>query len=78
MIPSAVQEWLGLRSGDMVRYRMTKGAIVIDKAPLAETADPFVTFSEWSGEADEKAYGRLDKRAARAVAQRVKGYLGAG
>jgi hypothetical protein len=31
---------------------------MIDKAP-AEADDPFAAFSEWSSEADEKAYAEL-------------------
>ena len=31
---------------------------LIDKAP-AEADDPFAAFTEWSSEADEKAYGKL-------------------
>jgi hypothetical protein len=32
---------------------------MLDKAPVNEADDPFATFSEWSNEADEKAYGDL-------------------
>jgi heme-degrading monooxygenase HmoA len=29
------------------------------KNPTAESSEPFATFSEWSSEADEKAYAKL-------------------
>ena len=45
--------------GDTLRYRMTEEGILLDKAPANEADDPFATFSEWSNEADEKAYGGL-------------------
>jgi hypothetical protein len=37
--------------------RATEG-IIVDKAP-ADTGGPFAVFSEWSSEADEKAYRKL-------------------
>ena len=59
MIPRAVREQLGLQAGDRLRYRLTAGGVLIDKAPASEADDPFAAFSEWSSEADEKAYARL-------------------
>jgi antitoxin PrlF len=59
VIPRAVREQLGLRPGDMLRYRLTGGGVLIDKAPANEADDPFATFTEWSSEADEKAYADL-------------------
>jgi antitoxin PrlF len=59
VIPREVRERLGLKPGDTLRYRMTEEGILLDKAPTAEVDDPFATFSEWSNEADEKAYGSL-------------------
>jgi antitoxin PrlF len=38
---------------------VTDGGIMLDKAPANETDDPFAAFSEWSSDADEKAYGSL-------------------
>jgi hypothetical protein len=38
---------------------MTDAGVLLDKAPANEADDPFATFSEWSNEADEKAYGSL-------------------
>ena len=58
VIPREVREALGLRPGDSLRYRVTKRGVLIDKAPT-DLDDPFASFSEWSGEADEKAYADL-------------------
>lgn len=59
VLPRAVREALAIRPGDSVRYRMTDGGVVIDKAPPAESDDPFATFSEWAGAHDDEAYGDL-------------------
>ncbi len=57
--PREVRERLRLKPGDTLRHRMTKDGVLFDKAPANEADDPFATFSEWSHEADEKAYGDL-------------------
>ncbi len=44
---------------EMPRYRMTDEGVLLDKTPANEADDPFATFSEWSNDADEKAYGGL-------------------
>ena len=59
VIPRAVRERLNLKPGDVLRYQMTDDGVLLDKAPASEGDDPFATFSEWSNEADEKAYGGL-------------------
>jgi antitoxin PrlF len=59
VIPREVRETLNLKPGDTLRYRVTDEGILMDKAPAAETDDPFAAFSEWTSEADEKAYGSL-------------------
>jgi AbrB family looped-hinge helix DNA binding protein len=59
VIPRAVREQLGLRAGDRLRYRLTEDGVLIDKAPASEADDPFASFTEWSSEADEKAYAGL-------------------
>ena len=58
VLPRAVRDKLGLKPGDTLRYRETPDGILLDKA-TTETEDPFATFSEWSSEVDEKAYGSL-------------------
>jgi antitoxin PrlF len=59
VIPREVRDRLGLKPGDRLRYRITEDGVLLDKAPADETDDPFAVFTEWSSEADEKAYGRL-------------------
>jgi antitoxin PrlF len=58
VLPRPVRAKLGIKPGDTLRYRLTDEGVLIDKAPT-ETDDPFAAFSEWSGAADEKAYGNL-------------------
>ena len=59
VIPREVRERLQLKPGDTLRYRLTAEGVLLDKASVSEGDDPFAAFSEWSGEADEKAYGNL-------------------
>jgi antitoxin PrlF len=56
-IPIDVREWLKLQPGDILRYRATEDGILLDKA--TGDAEPFATFSEWTSDADEKAYSAL-------------------
>jgi antitoxin PrlF len=58
VIPREVRERLRLKPGDTLRYRVTDDGILLDKATEAGD-DPFAAFSEWTSEADEKAYGEL-------------------
>ncbi len=58
VLPRAVRAKLGVKAGDTLRYRLTDEGVLIDKASN-EADDPFAAFSEWSSEADEKAYGKL-------------------
>ena len=59
VIPREVRERLDLKPGDTLRYRVTDQGVMLDKARANEADDPFAAFSEWSSEADEKAYGGL-------------------
>ena len=59
VIPREVRERLDLKPGDTLRYRLTEAGVVLDKSPAKDVDDPFAAFSEWSGAADEKAYGGL-------------------
>jgi antitoxin PrlF len=58
LIPREVREYLKLKPDDTLRYRVTDHGILLDKASEAG-GGPFATFSEWSSEADEKAYSGL-------------------
>jgi antitoxin PrlF len=59
VIPREVRERLKVKPGDILRYRVTEEGVLLDKAPASEADDPVATFTEWSNEADEKAYGGL-------------------
>jgi antitoxin PrlF len=59
VIPKAVRERLGLKTGDMLRFRFAEeGPVTVEKATPAED-DPFATFDEWSSEEDERLYRDL-------------------
>jgi antitoxin PrlF len=58
VIPIEVRERLKLRPGDILRYRATADGVLLDKATKAHD-EPFAAFSEWTSEADEKAYSGL-------------------
>jgi AbrB family looped-hinge helix DNA binding protein len=58
VLPRDVRAKLGIKPGDTLRYRITEDGVLIDKAS-SEADDPFASFSEWSSEADAKAYGNL-------------------
>jgi len=59
VIPREVRERLDLKPGDRVRYAVTETGVQIAKAENTAQDDPFAVFTEWSSEADEKAYGKL-------------------
>ena len=59
VIPREVRERLDLKPGDHVRYAVTASGVQIEKAEKSAQDDPFAVFTEWSSEADEKAYGKL-------------------
>jgi antitoxin PrlF len=50
---------LHLGEGDSLAYAIEGDRVILTKAVPAKTEDPFVTFSEWSSEADERAYAEL-------------------
>jgi antitoxin PrlF len=59
VIPKSVRDKLGLKPGDLVRYVFEGKRVVIERALTEAEDDPFATFTEWSSEADEKAYRSL-------------------
>ena len=59
VIPREIRERLGLKPGDRLRYIPSPQGVLIEKAGRLTEDDPFAVFSEWSSEADEKAYGKL-------------------
>jgi antitoxin PrlF len=58
VIPREVRTRLGLKAGDRVRYNISPKGVTIEKAQ-SESDDPFATFTEWSSEADDRAYKSL-------------------
>jgi antitoxin PrlF len=58
VIPKTVRKRLGLKPGDMLRFRIADDQVTIDKVSTAED-DPFVTFVEWNAEDDDRLYRDL-------------------
>jgi AbrB family looped-hinge helix DNA binding protein len=58
VIPHEVRARLGLKAGDRLAYRITPDGVTIEKAQ-AESDNPFATFREWGGAADERAFRKL-------------------
>jgi antitoxin PrlF len=59
-IPQPVRAALRLNAGDELVYEIVDERVILTKANRDGKADdPFRTFSEWSSEADTKAYGKL-------------------
>ena len=48
-----------LKEGDTIAYQIEGDRVVIRRAAAESLEDPFATFSEWNGEADQRAYGKL-------------------
>jgi antitoxin PrlF len=59
VIPREVREQLGLRPGDRLRYTVTSKGVKVERAKRGLEDDPFVVFTEWASEEDEKAFGSL-------------------
>jgi antitoxin PrlF len=54
VLPKQIREALDVKPGDTLRYRITDDGVFVDKAPArSEADDPFATFTEWSGSADD-------------------------
>jgi len=59
-IPQPVRAALRLKEGDELVYEIEQNRVILTKARRGKEADdPFRAFSEWSSEADTKAYGEL-------------------
>ena len=60
VLPKQVREALGVRPGDTLRYSITEEGVLIDKLRRpVDVDDPFAAFTDWSGAADDEAYGDL-------------------
>ncbi len=58
VIPKAVREKLGLKTGDLIRFKVGQGTRDLDKVRSNED-DPFAAFSEWTSDEDETLYRGL-------------------
>ena len=58
-IPQPVRAALHLGAGDELAYRIEGDHVILTKARGEPLDDPFITFHEWSSEADQRAYGDL-------------------
>ena len=59
VIPKEVRERLRIKPGDRIRYRIEPDRVEIERDEPQPGEDPFVAFTEWASEADEKAYAEL-------------------
>jgi antitoxin PrlF len=58
-IPKPVRAALRLQGGDTLAYSIEQHRVILTRAGAAAIDDPFATFEEWSGDADQRAYGWL-------------------
>jgi looped-hinge helix DNA binding domain, AbrB family len=58
-IPQAVRAALRLKEGDEIAYAIEGDRVVLTRAASEPAEDPFATFGEWAGEADQRAYAGL-------------------
>lgn len=57
-IPASVRRALGLRAGDRIAYVLDGDRVIMTRVnPTAD--EPFAAFTEWSGDADRRAYADL-------------------
>lgn len=63
VLPKEVREKLGIRPGDIVRFRDTEQGIVIEKHESAsnedDLGDPFASFTEWATPEEDEAWKDL-------------------
>jgi antitoxin PrlF len=59
VLPREVRERLGVKPRDRLRYVFDGRGVRLEKAFAHEEEDPFVTFGEWSSDADGAAYADL-------------------
>jgi antitoxin PrlF len=58
VVPRVIRERLGLRPGDVLRYRIVREGVLIDRWPVAAD-DPFSEFTEWASAEDDAAFENL-------------------
>jgi antitoxin PrlF len=57
VLPQAVRKLLGAGPGDTIVFHHGPDGVRVEKAQ--ERDDPFATFEEWAGQADDEAYRDL-------------------
>lgn len=62
VIPKAIRTHMGLKSGDYIRYVVKGDTVEIERMGEKESLDPFSAFTEWSSDADEKAFAYLQPK----------------
>lgn len=58
-IPQAVRAALRVKAGDEIAFTIEADRVILTKGRARAPDDPFATFSEWNGDADRRAYGKL-------------------
>lgn len=59
VIPKQVRERLGLKIGDLIRFRITEeGRVTLEQMKPGKD-DPFASFKEWGSEEDDRLYRDL-------------------
>ena len=58
-IPQPVRTALHLKEGDAIAYQIEGDHVILRRAAMETVEDPFAAFSEWAGEADQRAYAKL-------------------
>ena len=58
-IPQAVRAALRLTEGDELAYEIDGCRVILTKASIRDSDDPFGMFSEWDSAADRNAYSDL-------------------
>ncbi len=59
VLPRIVRDHIGVGPGDEIDLKLVPGGAIVRRRGTVALENPFAVFSEWSGEADEKAYHQL-------------------
>jgi antitoxin PrlF len=57
-VPRSVRTALGVAPGDRLQWQLEGERVVVTRASVTDSIDPFATFTEWSDELDS-AYDDL-------------------
>jgi antitoxin PrlF len=58
-VPQPIRAALRLQEGDGLAYEIDGSRVILTKASNWGAKSPFGVFSEWDGDADQKAYAGL-------------------